>query len=61
MTDVTYTDQLNEAKEVIGEYAHFDKVIKTERVILNKEELILKRDKVEAELLDLNTIINGFK
>ena len=75
MTTWTYEDQKDKEGLVIGQYANIDEIkaiAAKPKITLSKEELIRKRDILEAELLEktneinkeitqLNEIINGMR
>ena len=52
MVDVTYEDQLDKEGVIIGQYAHVTRVVKTEKAVYNKNELIKQRNKLTAEELE---------
>ena len=60
MAKIKIEDQKDKDGKVIGQYAHFERVVKTENVVLNKEEVQGRIAKAEAELAHYKEILAKF-
>ena len=60
MVNIKIIDQKDKDGVVIGQYATFDRIIKTETITWNKEELQKEINRLQEKLNELNEVLAAF-